>query len=182
MPKLAKKMAAKTDKAKPVNGGFEPLPPGKYIATLSKCEAKLSSAGNPMWSIEFDNIVNLDGEKQPGRQFYNLNLPTTDDAPANYTANGKVAAGSAEAQTKWEQYQGLCHGRLKAFFEAFGYDADSDTDEMIGEQIIIQLGIGTINKGPKMGQSTNQVNGLFTLDSVDGAAEAASGEADPDDF
>lgn len=172
MPKLAKKMQKDVEKAKAVSGGFEPFAAGKYVATLTKVEAKLSSAGNPVWNAEFEEIHNLDGEKMPGRQWYNLNLPTTDTMPEDY----------AKGPEKWKQYQDLCKGRLKAFFEAFGYTPDSDTDEFINEKAILQVGIGTIQKGPRAGEPTNQVNGVLPLDSVEGADDIGSEEGDEDEF
>lgn len=177
MPKLAAKTRKRVEKAEAVSGGFELLRPGKYVAELSNVEAKSSNAGNPMWVAEFTEIHNLDGERQPGRQWYNLNLPTTDEAPDGYKPKGK----NKDPQEAWEQYQRLCEGRLKAFFEAFGFTADSDTDEMIGERCVLQIGIRTIQNGPKTGEETNTVNGVFPLDSVDyeGGEDA---EGDPDNF
>lgn len=169
MPKLSARDRKKVEKSEAVGGGFEPLKPGKYVATLSGVEAKKSAAGNPMWVAEFDNIHNLDGEKQPGRQWYNLNLPTTDTPPDGYEKGAE----------KWAQYQALCAGRIKAFFEAFGFTEDSDTDEMIGEQIVLQIGVRTIQNGARVGEATNSVNGVAALDSVDyEGAEGGGGDED----
>lgn len=170
MPKLSAKDRKKVDKAQAVSGEFEPLKPGKYVATLASVEAKKSNAGNPMWTAEFEEIHSLDGEKQPGRQWYNLNLPTTDTPPDDYE----------KTEEKWVQYQRLSEGRLKAFFEAFGYEVDSDTDEFIGERCVIIVGVRTIQKGERAGESTNSVNGVKPLDSVE--YEGEDGEGDPDEF
>lgn len=169
MPKLAAKDRKKVQKAEAVGGGFEPLKPGKYVAELSNVEAKNSAAGNPMWVAEFTEIHNLDGEKQPGRQWYNLNLPTTNEPPEGYTKGAE----------KWEQYQNLCAGRIKAFFEAFGFTVDSDTDELIGERVVLQIGVRTIQNGDRAGEQTNSVNGVQPLDSVNYAGEDGD---DDDDF
>lgn len=157
MPKLSAKDRKKVKSADAVSGEFQPLKPGKYVATLNAVEAKTSAAGNPMWVAEFTDIHNLSGEKQPGRQWYNLNLPTTDEAPANYD----------KGQEKWEQYQGLCAGRIKSFFEAFGYSEDSDTDEMIGERAVLTIGVRTISNGDRAGQQTNTVNSVSSAEDVD---------------
>jgi hypothetical protein len=156
MPKLAAKDRKKVEKSTAVGGGFEPLKPGKYVASLKEVEAKTSGNGNPMWVAEFEEIHSLDGDKQPGRQWYQMMLPTTVDAPDDY----------AKGQDKWEQYQDLCSGRIKAFFEAFGYTPDSDTDEMIGEKAVLQIGVRTIQNGARAGEQTNEVRGVFPLDSV----------------
>lgn len=156
MPKLSAKHRKAVKKAEAVSSEFQPLVPGKYVAELSGVEAKMSGNGNPMWVAEFVEIHNLDGEKQPGRQWYNLNLPTTDEPPADYE----------KGEEKWLQYQRLCEGRLKAFFEAFGYTEDSDTDEMIGDRVVLQIGVRTIQNGARAGEKTNSVNGVAPLDSV----------------
>lgn len=172
MPKLAAKDRKKVESSNAIGGDFEPMPPGRYLADLKDVEARQSNAGNPVWSVTFENIRDLDGNKQPGRQWYNLNLPTTDKAPDDYKKD----------QATWEKYQGLCAGRIKAFFEAFGYTPDSDTDEMIGETVQIQVGIRTINQGAKAGQQANEVNGVYPLPEGTDAAAFSGGGKDDDDF
>lgn len=172
MPKLAAKVKKKVAKAKAVSGEFEPMPPGKYIAELSEVEAKSSNAGNPMWNVTFENITDLDGEPQPGRQWYTLMMPQ-DAMPADY----KPKNSKKSPEEAWETYQNLVEGRIKAFFDAFGFTVDSDTDEMIGERCVLQIGVETINGGPKIGQLTNRVNAVLPLDSV----EFTEGEDDGDD-
>ena len=165
MPKLAAKTRKKVAKAEAIGGGeFEPLEPGKYIAELAEVEAKTSNAGNPMWVATFEEIHDLDGERQPGRQWYNLNLPI-DTMPDDYNP-ARLRKGQTR-EDSWENYQRMCEGRLKAFFEAFGYDVDSDTDEMIGEKCVIIIGVRTIKQGARAGEKTNSVNGVAPLDSVD---------------
>jgi Protein of unknown function (DUF669) len=172
MAKLAAKDRKKVSKADAVTGDFEPLSPGKYVATLKGVEAKMSAAGNPMWVAEFEDLHNLDGDRQPGRQWYNLNLPTSDTPPDGY----------AKGAEKWEQYQALCAGRIKSFFEAFGYELDSDTDEMIGEQAVLTIGIRTIQNGDRKGQKTNSVNAVSSVDSVQGADAIGGADDDDDEF
>lgn len=153
MPKLAAKMRKQVDQSEAVSGEFPVWKPGKYVGVLNEVEAKNSSAGNPMWVAEFGDIVNMEGEAQPGRQWYNLNLPTSDTPPDDYE----------KGEEKWLQYQGLCKGRIKAFFEAFGYETNSDTDEMIGDRCILTIGVRTIQYGDRAGEKTNTVNGVAPL-------------------
>lgn len=163
MAKLAAKTRKRVAKAEAVTGGdFQPLAAGKYIATLSEVEVKNSQAGAPMWVAEFEDITDLDGDRQPGRQWYNLMLPQ-DTMPEDY----QPKRGNKSPEEAWESYQNLCEGRLKAFFEAFGYTVDSDTDEMIGDRVVLQIGVRTIANGARAGEKTNSVNGVFPLDSVD---------------
>lgn len=174
MPKLAAKDRKKVEKAEAVSGEFKPMPPGKYVGTLQAVEAKSSAAGNPMWVAEFGDIVDLEEEAQPGRLWYNLNLPTTDTPPEDYVPKGKKSK-----EESWATYQQLCSGRIKSFFEAFGYTVDTDTDEMIGEQVVLQVGVRTIQNGNRKGEQTNSVNGVAALDTVD---FEGGGTADESDF
>ncbi len=172
MPKLAAKVAKKVAKAEASSGEFQPLPPGKYLATLTEVEAKKSNAGAPMWVAEFEDITNSDDEVQPGRQWYNLMLPQ-DKMPEDY----KPKRSKKSPEEAWESYQELCHGRLKAFFEAFGYSTDSDTDEFIGEQCVLQIGIRTIQNGARAGEKTNSVNAVLSAEDW----ESEGGSSDDDD-
>lgn len=175
MPKLAKKIASKVDKAEATTGEFQPLSPGKYVATLTEVEAKNSAAGAPMWVAEFEDITDSDGEVQPGRQWYNIMLPI-DKMPEDY----KPKRSKKSPEEAWAQYQDLTHGRLKAFFEAFGFTPDSDTDEFIGEQAVLQIGIRTIQNGARAGEKTNSVNAVLPYDEAEW--EGAGSAGDDDEF
>lgn len=169
MPKLNKKIQAVAETAEAVSGEFKPLDPGKYVATLAKVEARTSQAGNPMWNWEFTDIHSLDGEKQPGRQWYITMMP-----------QDKPPKGTTDTE-KWETGQRLSAGRLRAAFEAFGYTLDSDTDEMIGEKVVLSIGIETISKGAKAGQQTNRVNALLSIDDY-ADSPALDGEDEDGEF
>lgn len=152
MPKLDKKMSKRVAAADPVVGGdFEPLPAGKYAARLSKVEVRPNpdKYGQTQWAVEYDQIHDLDGEKKPGRQFQTLTIPGSSEPHPSYD----------KSPEKWEQYQNMMAGRLAAFFEAFGFTADSDTDEMVGEWALLNLRVRTIESGDRKGQKTNEVNG-----------------------
>jgi len=153
MPKLDKKTAAAVETTEAAHGGdFEPIAPGNYLARLAGVEARdeTNKYDLTQWSAEFEEIHSLDGVRQPGRQWLNLTLPGGNTPPASY-ANG------AE---KWEKYQNMLRGRLAAFFEAFGYSSDSDTDEMVGEWALITIGIRTIQSGIRQGEKTNEVKDI----------------------
>ena len=176
MPKLSKKIVKRVAEAEATHG-FKLIPPGKYFARLAGVEAKQTKDDNPMWVAEFKDIFSIDGEKQPGRQWWNLNLPLDpDDVPA-----GKDAQ-------KWATAQSLSEGRLKAFFEGFGYSEDSDTDEMINEVAVITIGIRKITQGNRTGEDVNQINDIEPtddyedeLEAIDWEAAVGGGASDPDD-
>lgn len=166
MPKLDQKMAKKTQEAEDVQDGFEPLPEGKYICTLKEVEDRVAGTGSKMWGIELEEIVDLEGNVQPGRQFTNLVLPGADKMPKDYKGSKNPnAKGTLEEQ--WVRRNDFLSSKIKQFFEAFGFTTDSDTDEMIGERCVIQLSIRTIDGGKRKGQLGNQVEGFYALDSVD---------------
>ena len=170
MPKLPSAAAKAVEKSEAVHGGggsFEPLAPGKYLAQLREVTVRdqTDKHGHTQWSAEFENLHSLeDHEKAPGRQWLNLTVPLGKKMPASYT-NGPE---------KWEKYQAMVMGRLKAFFESFGYTTDSDTDEMIGEWAVITVSQRTIQDGPKTGEITNRVDGIESL--------ADAGDIELEDF
>lgn len=175
MAKLNVKDRKKVAKAKAASSEFEPYPPGKYVGTLSDVEAKVSQAGNAYWNCTFTDIENMDGEAMPGRQWFMVMLPK-DKMPADYKPGPK--AKEQDPAKAWEIYQEIVAGRVKAFFEAFGYDLDSDTDEMLGEKAILKIGIETIQSGAKAGEKTNRVNDVLPL----GDHEPGDDDEDDDEF
>lgn len=155
MPKLDSKVASAVDEREAVHGGdFEPIDPGKYLARLVKVDVKdeKNKYGALQWSGEFDNLHPLDDldSKAPGRQWLNLTLPTSSKPHALY----------ADGPEKWEKYQNMLLGRLKAFFEAFGFTSDSDTDELLGEWAVITVGTETAQGGKRQGKLVNKVNDI----------------------
>lgn len=155
MPKLDSRTAGAVDETEAMHGGdFEPLEPGKYLGRLVevKIRDEKNKYGAVQWSAEFESLRPLDDPDRvvPGRQWLNLTLPSSAKPPLNYT-NGA---------DKWEKYQNLLRGRLKAFFESFGYTSDSDTEEMHGEWAVITVSVRTAQSGKKQGQQVNQVDDI----------------------
>lgn len=88
----------------------------------------------PYWIWEFEAIHNEDGDPKPGRQWNNTSL-----SPKS-------------------------RGFMKATFEAFGYSADSDTDEMIGEWVVLYIDQETQTQGKNAGRQRNTVTRLAEFD------------------
>ena len=160
MPKLsaaAVKMVDSAEARHESGGSFEPLAPGRYLAKLSEVTTvDPNKHGAVVWNAEFKNLISLETEAPaPGRQWLRLTLPSDPNkgVPATYT-NGPE---------KWEKYQAMLLGLLKGFFESFGYTSDSDTDELLGEYAVIELGIRTIQSGAREGEKTNEVKGIFPV-------------------
>lgn len=178
MPKLSAKAAKVVDNTEATHGGgdFELLAPGKYLGKLTEVSVRdANKHGLAQWSAEFQELHNIeDGELASGRQWLNLTLPSeTNTIPASYT-NG------AE---KWEKYQNMLRGRMAAFFESFGYTADSDTDEMIGEWAVITVKVGTIQSGPKQGDKRNEVVDIENPEDlgIDDLVEQVQAESEDND-
>lgn len=137
MPKLSK--AKQKSVAKAESTGFKALEPGQYLGTLKQVVTQkdgkpLEGAAGPYWQWEFDSIRSLDEEETfPGRQFVITSLSDESD---------------------W---------KMKEVFEAFGYELDSDTDEMVGETVILQVSQRVIEKGARKGQTGNNVDRLLPL-------------------
>ena len=160
MPKLsaaAVKMVDSAEARHESGGSFEPLAPGRYLAKLAEVTtADPNKHGAVVWNAEFQNLISLETEAPaPGRQWLRITLPSDPKKgiPATYT-NGPE---------KWEKYQQMLLGLLKGFFESFGYTSDSDTDELLGEYAVIELGIRTIQSGAREGEKTNEVKGIYPV-------------------
>lgn len=181
MPKLDKKAQKRAAEAPEPTTGFEPLPAGKYVATLANVESRVAqSSGADMWGVEMEELYDLEGNEQTGRQFTNLVLVGDGKMPDDYKG---PARGLKKGQTLEDAWKARCEfldGKIAQFFNAFGYSMDSDTDEMIGERCIIELSVETINAGKRKGQLGNQIVAFYPLDSVD--FEDASGKSADDDF
>lgn len=113
----------------------------------------------PYWSWEFTNLHNEEGAKYPGRQWF-----TTSLAPQSAFA-------------------------VKQAFDAFGYAADSDTDEIVQAKewavltVIQQIAQG----GKRQGETVNQVARLSPFEADDwpfdpDAVTSAEGDGGKDDF
>jgi hypothetical protein len=150
MPKLPPTISKQVDTAETSNtDGYALIEPGRYFATLMDVEVKDGKYG-PQWSAVFSEITQADGGTISGRQWYNLNIPVDGHMPSNYL-NG---------EDKWTKFQEVNRSRMKQFFEAFGFTTDSDTDEMIGEIVAIDIEIRTIQNGPRTGERVNSVKAV----------------------
>lgn len=154
MPKLSKAAAKQVENAEAA-AGFAPLPEGRYAAQLRSVTEKERKDGKkyPYWVWEYHNLHNEDGQAQPGRMWNNTSL--SPDA-ARY---------------------------LKATFEAFGYTSDSDTDEIIGEWVVLYIAKTVIASGVKAGQPTNEVRQVLPFEPGDWPfdPESVQGSADSGD-
>lgn len=137
MPVLNEELAGQVDEAAASGGQFEALEPGVYTARLGKVEATIASTKSPMWKLEFEDIRDLDGDKQPGRQWTNLVLVDT---------------------AMWKVGQ---------FFAAFGVSTKTDTEELVGHRCRLSIDRRVITKGKRTGEQGNEIAGFLPLMTTD---------------
>ena len=64
---------------------------------------------------------------------------------------------------------------LKRYFDAFGVGPDTDTDDLIGRRVLVEVSTYTRKSGEKTGEIANSVKSLLPLDgAMAGAGAAAS--------
>lgn len=156
MPKLPSKAQKEIENTEEGTDSYL-LPDGRYAARLIKVEERTSnSSGSAYWVWEFDALHDEDGKRKAGRQWYNTFPHSTKDYPKQ---------------------------QFKALYAALGYSLDSDTDEMIGEWVVLRLGTEVQTAGARAGQKVNRVLGVaefesdewdFDPDEVPAAAAAAA--------
>lgn len=153
MPKLPKKVAKAV--AETEGQSFEPLPEGTYVGTLESVtaldgKAVATSADDirdfgegekiPYWKFQFTEITGLSGE----------------DVEAGKVYPGKMwVQVSLGESSRW---------KMKEVYGGFGYELDSDTDEMCGEKVKLVVSIGTIQGGARKGEPNNNVDNVLPYD------------------
>lgn len=60
--------------------------------------------------------------------------------------------------------------KMRELYDALGYEYDSDSDELVGEQAILELSKSEIESGPKKGQMGNDVERVLSVDDEEFAA------------
>lgn len=65
--------------------------------------------------------------------------------------------------------------KVAEMFAAFGYDTDTDTDEIIGDHCYVDVVQRTIEQGAKAGQVGNDVQRAYPLEGTAPVAAAANG-------
>lgn len=144
---------------------FEPIPSGKYIATVTdyregvvsdKGSAKPENVGKPTvsWMLTVDST--LAGEPTV------LNKRTSVET-------------KVEGRTVWENMVITENSfwRLKAFLEACGFDVegeiDFDPDEVLNSQLVIKVGISKGGKDRETGEEYDDKNVVRSFHPVEEA-------------
>lgn len=83
----------------------------------------------------------------------------------------------ATKYAKWQQWLNTSLSersawKLKEVFEAFGVTPDTDTDDLIGQRVRVEVGQNTIQKGPRAGEVGNNVKKVLPLDGGNSAGNS----------
>ena len=132
MPKLNPKQAetVSTTDAWEAGSGRTLLEEGRYAAQLYSVVEREGNVA-PVWNWRFVNIHDQEGEPQGRTNLFHS------------TSLSPKAAGG-----------------LRQTFDAFGYTANSDTDEMIGEWVVLYVTKEIQERGKNAGQLINVVKSL----------------------
>lgn len=137
MPKLNKKMAGQVESAEE-SSGFALMEEGLYPMVLK--EVKVSDDEGPsgfhFWTWIYE--VPEDAEEYAKSRIWNVT---------------SLSPGA----------QGM-PGGLKRTFSAFGVSADTDTDELCGETILVHVGQEVAQKGKNKGKMQNTCIDVFPPD------------------
>lgn len=149
--KLPKKIAKGIAESESSGGSFDPLPEGKYNATVREITLGEGAKG-PYWKFEFEI---QDDEYEGRRQWTNMSLSDK----AFWKAKEILGALGVDADDK----------------EAL---ADLDSDELVGLPVVLYVKQVTIQKGTRKGEKGNQVESIM---SPDAAPSKGKGKAESDD-
>lgn len=145
MAKLAKNVAKAAATA---DSGRDLLPEGTYEMRLRNVDTtKVGKSSNqPYWVWEFE--ITEDCKIRP------------DEAEGmNLDKRRQWMNTSLSEAALW---------KVKEVFDAFGYDTDADTDDMVGDHCLVVVSQRPIGAGPRQGEITNQIENVLPLrDSAD---------------
>lgn len=157
MPQLNSTKAAEVRRAGEENARFGgAMPEGKYRVKLTEVTAGQSkSSGNPMWTWQFEVVefldkhtLDVDGETKAERE-------KAQDEYSQALAEREIRYYTTISdKTLWD---------LDRVFAAFEAEPDTDTDDLIGDNIVVYIGQEIIGAGKRKGQMGNVINDFFTL-------------------
>lgn len=158
MPKLNPTKAAEVKKAGE-EGAFPVFPVGLTKMKLADVTTGNSRAGDPMWTWEFRYVEYLEDWKAP-----------EDAEPGSVAAKHPTERYAGKTQKYYTVLRDDLLWDLDNMFAAFDSDPDTDTDDLIGDEIVVMMDQAMIEKGQAKGQMGNNITRLYTL--ADGEAAA----------
>lgn len=164
MPKLNPTKAAEVKKAGEEGSKFTLLPIGFFVVKLTDVEGTESAKGKPMWVWKFETREYLSGQ------------PLVDGKEMNPVGKEVWYRTVIQENTLWD---------LDRVFAAFDAEPDTDTDELVGDEIVVMIDQSVITGGKSKGKMGNEITEFLTL--AEGRAKAESSdfeeyESDEPDF
>lgn len=155
MPKLNPAKAAEVKKAGE-EGAFPVFPVGLTKLKLADVTTGSSRAGDPMWTWEFKYVEFLDiWTPEPGEE--------SKPHPTERYAGKKVNYFTVlRDDLLWD---------LDRVFAAFDADPNIDTDDLVGDEIVVMMDQAMIEKGRSKGQMGNNITAFYTLKDGEAAAK-----------
>lgn len=149
MPKLNPNKAAEVKKAgegSTISGKYVLLPEGKWRVKLVDVESKTSSKGDPMWVWSFRTLEFLEGDHVAKNK---------DGEKIDFSERELKYYTVIKDTTLWD---------LDRVFAAFDVEPDTDTDELVGDEIVVYVDQQINTGGKSKGQMGNNVTDFFTLE------------------
>lgn len=131
-------------------GDYTPLPEGEYSVTIKDAEVKATNDGTG--------------------QYIKLRLDVQGPTHA-----GRVVFSNINIRNKSEQAEQIGRGQLKAVMSALGIATLTDTDQLIGGQLIVKLSVRAARTDDKTGKTYEASNDVKAYKPAGGARMAAPG-------
>lgn len=131
-------------------GDYTPLPEGEYSVTIKDAEVKATNDGTG--------------------QYIKLRLDVQGPTHA-----GRVVFSNINIRNKSEQAEQIGRGQLKAVMSALGIATLTDTDQLIGGQLIVKLSVRAARTDEKTGKTYEASNDVKAYKPAGGAPMAAPG-------
>jgi hypothetical protein len=139
---------------------------------------------------EVENAESTGGLMEPGIYVMRLVSVDSEDGPRGvyWKWTFKVPEDTHEEHAKpyrnWNQWLNTSMSekaawKLKEVFDAFGVPTTTDTDDLVGRLVRVEVQQSTIQSGSRQGEMGNKVASVMPLDIPNGKAKASKKEEKP---
>jgi hypothetical protein len=155
VPKLNSTKAAEVKKAGEEGSKFVLLPVGKYRVKLTDVDSTTARPkppareGNPMWIWKFEVVEYLDFTSLEGTP------EERKEQADSFVGKEQWYRTVIQDNTLWD---------LDRVFGAFDAEPDTDTDELVGDEIVVMIDQAVIGQGRRKGQMGNEIIDFFTVE------------------
>ena len=132
-----------------------PRLPAKKAKSVAKAQSSGGTINVLPDGVYTAKLVNVETGKGPKGPLWTWQYKTTDDSVPETTLWERT---SLSPEAEW---------KLNETFNAFGVDPDTDTDELIGQEVRLVVQQRTIPDGARRGEKTNDIKQIRPLDEED---------------